>query len=121
MISDNFFTIENRVKFFDIIIPIIPILNSKNSNEILLERLESEKLLKNKDEDVFNKLTKEKIIKLSEFIGDLRLLINLINEFLIYINLNKESNIDYDKLFGIIIYKNLYPDDLQSWKKIQGK
>ena len=40
-IKDDMFNDQDRTKFFDFIIPIIPIINSTNSGEKLLEKLKS--------------------------------------------------------------------------------
>ncbi|MFR0968328.1 MAG: hypothetical protein ACLSEV_03415 [Coprococcus sp.] len=42
-IKDDMFNDQDRTKFFDFIIPIIPIINSTNSGEKLLEKLKFEK------------------------------------------------------------------------------
>ena len=39
-VNDDIFTEKDRTKFFDFIIPVIPVVNSTNSGEELLERLE---------------------------------------------------------------------------------
>ena len=44
-VRDDIFTKEDRTKFFDFIIPVIPIVNATNSGEILLERLHKESSL----------------------------------------------------------------------------
>ena len=39
-VRDDIFSREDRTKFFDFIIPVIPVINSTNSGEILLQMLE---------------------------------------------------------------------------------
>ena len=50
---------------------------------------------------------------LSLYIDDMRVLKNIYNEFLIYLdNLNsKNIELDYNKVFAIITYKNIFPKD----------
>ena len=118
VLSDNFFQQENRVKFFDVIIPIIPVITSNNSKDILLRRF---KEIKNETgRKIKNKISIDKINNLSFFIDDMRILNNLINEFFLYINILNNSNIDYEKLFGIIIYKNYFPSDYVKLNKNLG-
>jgi hypothetical protein len=101
-IRDNMFQDKERTKFFDFIIPVIPIINPSNSNEIIktkLLRLNS-----------LNIPTEDFIDDVSIFIEDMRLLINICNEYSLYKeNLGKKLN--QNNLFAMIIYKNLCPDD----------
>jgi hypothetical protein len=108
-IRDDLFLDDNRTKFFDFIIPLIPIINSSNSNEILLKKKEAAQL----------KISDDLIENISLFIDDMRLLHNIINEYYIYyLKLNK--NLNQNKLLSIIVYKNLYPDDFSQLSRNRG-
>ena len=108
-VRDNMFTDKERTKFFDFIIPVIPIINSSNSSEILLRK-------RNK----FNlELTDAFIEDISFFIDDMRLLHNITNEFHLY-SKKLEPKLIQDKLFGIITYKNIYPNDFMKLSKNEG-
>lgn len=99
-IKDDLFKEKERTKFFDFIIPIIPIINFSNSNSKLLE------LIKHHN---FN-IEEELIDNISLFIDDMRLLYNIMNEYYIYSKkLNKKLN--QNKLLAIIAYKNIYSKD----------
>ncbi|MFI8379988.1 hypothetical protein [Leeuwenhoekiella sp. NPDC079379] len=100
-IRDDMFKDRDRVKFFDFIIPVIPIINPSNSSDILLKKL-----------DVLqgHKPSKELIQGISYYIDDMRLLKNIWNEYLTYRDILKNS-LSQDKLFTLITYKNFYPDD----------
>lgn len=114
-LRDEVFKDSSRTKFFDFIIPVIPVINNQNSSDILLNlrsgNLESP--LKELDEDFLQDI--------GLYVDDMRLLINSINEFKIYdkkINEsdyieNKETKVsrDRNKIFALILYKNLYPND----------
>ena len=117
-IKDDMFINKDRTKFFDFIIPIIPIVNYSNSGEILRRELQiSDKAAKN-DTTVIHEAI---IDQLSLFIDDLRLLYNIINEYKIYrdrLSSSQKSDehlnvlhLIADRLLAIIIYKNLYPQD----------
>lgn len=117
-IKDDMFINKDRTKFFDFIIPIIPVVNYSNSGEILRRELQiSDKAAKN-DTTVIHEAI---IDQLSLFIDDLRLLYNIINEYKIYRDKlsssqknDEHSNVMHliaDRLLAIIIYKNLYPQD----------
>lgn len=100
-VRDDMFKTENeRTKFFDFIIPVIPIINPSNSSQKLLEK-----------QSQFNYDLSENLIdSISLFIDDMRLLNNISNEFYLYRQkLNK--GLSQDKLLAIIVYKNIFPSD----------
>lgn len=108
-IRDDLFTDDDRTKFFDFIIPLIPVINSSNSNEILLKKKEAAQL----------EISDELIENISLFIDDMRLLHNTINEYFIYyIKLNR--NLKQDKLLSLIVYKNLFPNDFSKLNSKDG-
>ena len=113
--------IENRTKFFDVIVPIIPFSTSRNAYECLTQLL---------DDSVFPvKIEIER--KLREIVGseisDYRLLANIVSEFQIFTERilaswggNKEAE-EFLKdhanyLFAFIVYKNTH---LTDYEKIQ--
>ncbi|AND64486.1 hypothetical protein AX766_08710 [Flavobacterium covae] len=101
-IRDNMFQDKDRTKFFDFIVPVIPIINPSNSNEIIKRKLSK---LNSK-----NIPTEDFIDDVSIFIEDMRLLINICNEYSLYKE-NLGKNLNQNNLFAMIIYKNLCPDD----------
>lgn len=103
-VKDDLFDATNRVKFFDYIVPVIPVINSSNAYEKLTEFLDGEDL---------KALDGKEFLNLCEYFEDLRLLVNIVNEFNLYkkiINLDS-FKLSKRKLFGIIVYKNYCPDD----------
>lgn len=103
-VRDDMFTDKERTKFFDFIIPVIPTINSSNS---------SEKLLEKKRFNSFN-LSDSFIEDIAFVIDDMRLLHNICNEFSIYkkqLGKNIEDIKFSEKLFAIITYKNIHPND----------
>lgn len=105
-IKDNIFKDKDRTKFFDFLIPVIPIINSSNSYNILKSKFEKAKVYKKMDDSF--------IRDISYFINDMRFLKNVFNEFIQYKNrLRKEIDLDYNKLFAISIYKNHNPVDFE--------
>lgn len=99
-VRDDMFTDKDRTKFFDFIIPVIPVINSSNSNQIL----------KNKRNTYKYNISDDFIENIAFYIDDMRLLHNICNEFYLYKSC-LESNLKQEKLFGILTYKNLYPND----------
>lgn len=104
LIKDELFVNKNdRVKFFDEIIPVIPFITSSNSFDKL-------RTLFN-DKNINIRLLQI----LSVYIDDYRLLLNISNEFKVYKNVAFETN--SNELLALIAYKNLYPsqfDDIQN-------
>lgn len=112
MIKDELFDAKTRTKFFDFIIPIIPVINSSNSENMLLQ------LLKHIDK----KPSDDVIFKISLYIDDMRLLKNIVNEFKIYSNIISidELELNIDKLFALIVLKNVCPKEFDDLQKNQG-
>lgn len=108
-VRDDMFTDKDRTKFFDFIIPVIPVINSSNSSEILLKKKKQFKYV----------LSDNLIEDISFFIDDMRLLHNISNEFYLYKEKLNE-NLNQDKLFGIITYKNIYPNDFMKLSYNEG-
>lgn len=110
---------KNRTKFFDFIIPVIPIANSANSCDILINKL--------KEFKQWEGLNEEFISDITFLINDMRILKNIYNEFVIYKNnLEKSSTdemtnkLDIVKLLAIIVYKNMYPSDFDKLQIDEG-
>lgn len=103
-----------RVKFFDFIIPIISFINPTNASEQLTSLIKSKSLT--------DELSKEFTDDLVSYIDDIdmRLLINIFNEYLVYKeNLNLNGLVQ-ENLFSIIVYKNTFPDDFGKLQKREG-
>ena len=115
-ISDDFFTDKReRVKFFEYIIPIIPFVNYYNAEEQLRKLIKESGLEENIFSDDF-------ISDITTFIDDIdmRLLVNIFQEFLIYKNIVGKINPNNEQLFAIITYKNIAPEDFNKLGSKQG-
>lgn len=132
LIKDSLFNdYEERTKFFDFIIPIMPVLNSNNFqkkfNELLEEVFkkcnECKKCKENKGECEKIKKPSEKLLKESaHFVNDMRLLKNLINEFKINWKIIKiqNNNLEIDKFFAMLLIKNFFPKEYDELIKNEG-
>ncbi|MEO8405226.1 MAG: P-loop NTPase fold protein, partial [Chitinophagaceae bacterium] len=98
--DDMFKDHTERTKFFDFIIPVIPIINPSNSSEKLLEKKSINKY----------QLSENLIDSLALFIDDMRLLHNVTNEFYLY-RQKLNQTLNQDKLLAMIVYKNIFPSD----------
>lgn len=99
-IRDDMFQDKDRTKFFDFMIPIIPVINSSNSNEKLL------KIIETNNYNISNDLIED----ISLFVDDMRLLYNIMNEYHIY-SKKLNSTLNQNNLLSMIVYKNIYPND----------
>ena len=109
-IKDDMFLDKDRAKFFDYMLPVIPIVNFSNSGDRL------KKMLKGKSIKIDNDL----IDDLSLFVDDMRLLYNIMNEFHIYAT-KVNQQLDMNKLLAIIVYKNLFPKDFTDLSENKGE
>lgn len=103
LIKDDVFISKDRTKFFDFILPVVPVIDGSNSYDKFLEYFG--------DEDVKNKLDTKFLQGISLYIDDLRILKNIYNEFLIYRNRLNDIELNFNKLLALITYKNIFPRD----------
>ena len=104
---------RNRTKFFDFIIPVIPILHASNSVEVLRDKFRSSPYKHDIDQDFLQDI--------SLYVDDMRVLKNIYTEFDIYKKkLGGDLELDTNKLFALVIYKNLYPIDFSQLQYNQG-
>ncbi|ABA89665.1 hypothetical protein Pcar_2426 [Syntrophotalea carbinolica DSM 2380] len=107
-LRDDMFVNTDRTKFFEFIIPVIPIINTSNSIDMVLEqgrRLELD-----------GRLDRQFLREVSRYLNDLRLIQNIFNEYAIYaanLETDGETLLDANKLLAILIYKNVYPRDFE--------
>ena len=107
-----------RTKFFDFIIPVIPILGTYNSYAQLEEKINDlENNLKIKRRDRLNKTL---IKDLAEYIDDYRLMTSILNEYIFYIKNIERDNLDKNKLFAMIVLKNIKPNEYDSLMENKG-
>lgn len=113
--DDMFKNEEERTKFFDYIIPVIPIMNATNAGEILLDKVKHSKLEP--------KITQDFIFDVGPYIPNIRVLVNIWNEFEVYepIIIERQGlSLSEEKLLALIIFKNLYPQDFAELELEQG-
>jgi len=107
--DDLFNKFSDRLKFFDMIIPVVPIVNATNSaNKI-------NSIIEEYDID----LDRNFINEISSYIDDMRLIKNIFNEYSIYSN-SLDPDLDNEDLFSVITYKNKYPKDFSDSLKGEG-
>ena len=103
LLKDDMFIVKDRTKFFDFIIPIVPIIDGSNSYAQL------QKIMN--DGGMPFESYKCLLQDISLYIDDMRILKNIYNEFRIYQTQIASTEQDLNKLFAMIVYKNLFPKD----------
>lgn len=112
LLRDDIFITKDRTKFFDYILPVIPVLDSSNSY--------------NKIKEFFTGLSMDtklddRFLKgLSLYIDDLRVLKNIYNEFVFYYERLNKISLDPNRMLAIITYKNLFPKDFANLQLNRG-
>ena len=103
LLRDDIFVSKDRTKFFDFIVPIVPIIDGSNSYDKFIEHFK---------QGGFFELFEENFLQgLSLYIDDMRILKNIYNEFIVYNNRIQSTELNSDKLLAIIAYKNIFPRD----------
>jgi len=112
LLRDDIFVSKDRTKFFDYIIPVVPVVDGSNSYDQFISHL--------KKGGIFEKFNENFLQGLSLYIDDMRLLKNIYNEFVIYYNRLNITELDCNKMLAIIAYKNLFPRDFADLQLNQG-
>ncbi|WP_317912507.1 hypothetical protein [Carnobacterium maltaromaticum] len=112
LLRDDMFVSKDRTKFFDMIIPVIPVIDGSNSYEKFIDIL-------NKGQ-IVDQFDLKFIRKLFLYVDDMRLLKNIYNEFVIYQKKLNLIKLDSNKLLALIIYKNVFPRDFSDLQVSKG-
>ena len=113
--SEDRITLDSAIqksKFFDYIIPIFPIHSYFNSKNQILLKLNSDYY-----SGTLNNIISEKYITgVGFYVSDVRAISAIVSELDIYVQQLRKSkeDIDYNKLFAAIVYKNIYPEDFSN-------
>jgi len=102
-IRDDMFSDNNRTKFFDYIATVIPVINSSNACDMLKKALSCKGVNENEIDD---KTCRD----LGLYIDDMRILYNIVDEYLQYRE-KIDNKLIFKKLLGMILYKNYFPQD----------
>lgn len=122
-IRDDIFVQAERTKFFDFIIPVIPIINSTNSGEILREKLDVVEMGNGIFASSKYDISSRFITLISPFLEDMRVMTSICNEFIIYKNTLRDKqdlSLKDEMMFSMMIFKNLYPKDFAELEAEKG-
>lgn len=106
--DDIFLGSDVRTKFFDFILPVVPVLDSRNAYTHLRNKLKDFPIRDN----VLLKQT-------SLYISDMRSLKNIANEYNVFRKVVDENK-NEEKIFSVIFYKNVYAQDYNLTDKKSG-
>lgn len=115
-LRDDMFVNTDRTKFFEFIVPVVPIINSSNAIDKVLEQ--------GRRLSLDSRLNRQFLREVSRYLNDLRLIQNIFNEYAIYVaNLETDGDnvLDANKLLAILIYKNVFPRDFEELHRGRGK
>lgn len=112
MLKDSLFFSKNRTKFFDFILPIVPIVDSKTSENELIELFKA----------VENAPDRSVLADISLYVDDMRLLKNIVNEYIVYSKIIPLGQIELEsnKLFALITLKNIFPNEFDLLQEDKG-
>ena len=114
-IRDDIFKNTDRTKFFEFIIPVIPIINTSNSIDMF--RKEGDRL------SLISRLDSQFVREVTRYLSDFRLIKNVFNEYIIYsekLNENEGKELNPNKLLAVLIYKNIFPRDFEMLHQNEG-
>lgn len=112
LLRDDIYDSKDRTKFFDYIIPVVPVIDSSNSfNQFKSHFINS---------GIYERLDESFLQGLSLYIDDMRLLKNIYNEFIIYFNRLNTTELNCNKMLAIITYKNIFPRDFANLQLNRG-
>ncbi|WP_158969502.1 Yip1 family protein [Paraglaciecola sp. L3A3] len=102
-LKDSMFAVNDRTKFFDFILPVVPVTGTANSEDEFIAR----------NQKLSTELTVDKNLlrDISQFITDPRTINNTFNEYVIYKTAINSPNLDSAQLFSLVLYKNIFVKD----------
>ena len=112
LLRDDIFVSKDRTKFFDFIMPIVPIIDGSNSYDQFIAHFKAGGLF-----DLFDESFLQGI---SLYVDDMRILKNIYNEFVIYNKRISTTEQNANKLIALIVYKNIFPRDFSDLQLNKG-
>lgn len=118
---------SGRVKFFDMIISVIPFISKFNANEMVTKVFESE--LKEAKSTKEGQRFSDLLLLAAPYIADMRLMISIRNDYLVMVQEMGAPSFDNPSSLGltctgmlaIAVYKNLYPLEYEDLRIHKGK
>lgn len=110
LLREGTFTGDDRLKFFDFIVPVVPFSDSSN------EKINIRRLLKQEE------LEFDHLDEVFQYVTDMRMVKNIVNEFHVYYGLLSKVNFNIrkDKLLAMMVLKNVIPEEFEDLQRDQG-
>lgn len=112
LLRDDIFVSKDRTKFFDYILPVVPVIDSSNSYDQIRQHFERS--------GVFHAFDDKFLRGLALYIDDMRVLKNIYNEFTVYFNKLNTIELSPNKMLAMITYKNIFPRDFSDLQLNRG-
>ena len=112
LLRDDIFVSKDRTKFFDFILPVVPVIDSSNAYNQIKKHFE--------EGGIFTVFEEKFLRGLSLYIDDMRVLKNIYNEFMVYFNKLNTIELNPNKMLAMITYKNIFPRDFSYLQLNQG-
>lgn len=113
-VKDDLFKDTSRTKFFDYIVPVIPIMNLSNASGLMKKELLA---------IGYSDISDEDLEVIAGFIDDMRILHNIVNEYHQYREqlMGESTKLIPAKLLALIVYKNYFPDEFALMHQHKGR
>ena len=98
LIKDDIFVSKYRTKFFDFIIPVVPVIDGSNSYDQFIEHFRQGGIFEIFDENFLQGL--------SLYVDDMRILKNIYNEFVIYYNRIQSTELNNNTVAAVADFSN---------------
>lgn len=108
-IKDDLFKDTDRTKFFDFIIPVVPVVGNANAKGIISKRAKAFQKI-----GIDCGIDEAYINNIAPFVTEMRTIINIFNEFALYKEMIIDKNLrtlDNKQLFSLIVLKNMDVDE----------
>ncbi|WP_396137026.1 YobI family P-loop NTPase [Blastococcus goldschmidtiae] len=103
---------SNRTKFFDVVIPMVPFLSHRNARDVLDKALAQRNI-------PADTVSRALLSLVARHATDMRLLLNILNEFTVYAQRllwvsHPAPELTGDRLFALVAYKNFHLADFEN-------
>lgn len=106
MIRDDLFSAEDRVKFFDYVVPIVSVINTDNSKQKMLDIMRSRRWRR------VNIPSEDLMDAVCYHVDDMRQVVNIINEYDLFTKVaGANKDLSKDKIFAAVVAKCLFPKE----------
>ncbi|MBA0262006.1 hypothetical protein D7Y32_18955 [Stenotrophomonas maltophilia] len=115
LIRGDLFSAEDGVKFFDYVLPIISVINTDNSRQMMINVMRERKWA------VTSRPSEALIEAVCYYVDDMRQLLNIVNEYDLFRRVaGGNEYLSVDKMFGAVVAKCLYPREYSRLLKGEG-